>query len=157
MKFTFGNQIYDTKSLSAFGMEVKMQKYYDQWLGVGKVKFKVTLPAENVMEVTMWRKYGYWYEDPRRFPNSCNDSIYSRDEQIILAEGYQTGTEADLLTHSGYLIYHDDVESIFLPYMKDMAKRCHGSRVKNVSVDNYLDHVTVRIELVNVKRRRAGL
>lgn len=148
MKFTFGNQIYDTKSLSALGMEVKMQNYYDQWLGAGKVKFNVTLSDETVMEVTMWRQYGSWYEDPRRFPNSCNTTINSWDEQIVLADDYQVGTEADFQTHPGRYIINNDVDSIFLPKMKEMANRCGGSRVKNVSVDNYLDHIIVRIELV---------
>lgn len=152
MKFTFRNQIYDTKSLSALGIESKMQNYYDPWLGVGKVRFNVALPEENVMEVTMWRQYGPWYEDPRRFPNSCNTTINSWDEQIVLAEDYLTGTGADFQTHTGRYIINNDVESIFLPKMKEMAKRCHGSRVKTVSVDNYLDHVTVRIELVKTKR-----
>ena len=147
MKYVLFDEVYNTKSLSAQGMSFMMQNRLDDWLGKGTVKVEVSLPAEKEMSVKLWRKYGTWYEDPKRFSN-CNDSIYSFDEHIFLGTDYQTGTYADLTQHIGRYLIYDDVQSIFLPDMKEMAKRHHGSRIKSVSVDNNLDFIELGIELV---------
>lgn len=150
MKYVIFNEVYDTNALSAAGIENFMQTRLDAWLGVGNVRVEVNLPADNVMEVTLWRNYGPWYEDPKRF-SSCNDTINSWDETIFLGTDYQTGTTADFQNHNGrYKISHD-VDSIFLPELQEMAKRHRGSKVKGVSVDNNLDHVTLTIELAQRK------
>ena len=152
MKYTIFNESYDTEILSALEMKTNMQQRLDAWLGVGKVTVDVNMLAENIMELTLWRTYGSWYEDPKRFSN-CNDSIFSFDKHILLGTDYQTGTEADFETLSGRYLIFDDVDDVLYD-MKQMAKKHHGSRIKSLSVDNNLDHITLRIELVKYKNAK---
>lgn len=133
---------YSTKDWSPLGIQTQGQHRLDAWLGVGKVKFEVAQLEDRKFKFTIWRTYGQWYEDPKRF-SDCNDSINSWDENIFLGTDYQTGTVADFSTHTGPYIISNDIKSIFLPEMKAMAKKYHGTRIKAIEVDNNLDHIDV--------------
>ena len=135
---------YSTKDWSPLGIQTLGQHRLDQWLGVGKVKFEVAQLAERQFKFTIWRTYGQWYEDPKRF-SYCNGSINSWDENIFLGTDYQTGTYADFSTHPGPYIISNCVQSIFLPELREMAKKHHGTRIKSIDVDNNLDHVVLTI------------
>lgn len=135
---------YSTKDWSPLGIQTLGQLRLDQWLGPGKVKFEVAQLEDRKFKFIIWRTYGQWYEDPKRF-SDCNDSINSWDENIFLGTDYQTGTVADFSTHTGPYIISNDVNSIFLPEMKAMAKKYHGTRIKSIEVDNNLDHIDVFI------------
>lgn len=103
--------------------------------------------SEKEWKFTIWRHYGPWYEDPKRF-SDCNEHINSWDESIFLGTEYQTGTEADFETFTGPYIINNDIKSIFLPEMKAMTKKYHSSRIRSISVDNNLDHVELTIYYV---------
>lgn len=138
------DELYKTNSLAPSGIELLGQSRLDQWLGKDKVKFEVKQESEKVFEFTLWRTYGQWYEDPKRF-SDCNETINSWDENIFLGIGYQTGTYADFSTYPGRYIINNGVQSIFLPELRDMANRYHGTRIKSIDVDNNLDHVVLTI------------
>lgn len=135
---------YSTKSWSPFGIQSMAQMRLDDWLGIGKVRFEVTQLEERKFKFTLWRQYGDWYEDPKRWSN-CNEHINSWDENIFLGTDYQTGTVADFEHHTGRYIISNDVKSIFLPEMRDMAKKYHGTKIKSIEVDNNLDHIDLII------------
>ena len=135
---------YSTKDWSPLGIQTLGQHRLDQWLGPGKVKFEVAQLADRTFKFTIWRTYGQWYEDPKRF-SDCNETINSWDENIFLGTDYQTGTVANFSTHTGRYIISNDVKSIFLPEMKAMAKKYHGTRIKAIEVDNNLDHIDLVI------------
>jgi hypothetical protein len=139
------DHLYRTKDWSVLGLQYQGQQDLDAWLGVGNVRLDVKRPSDRVLVYTLWRTYGPWYEDPKRF-SDCNETINSWDENIFLGTDYQTGTYADFSTHTGPYIISPDVKSIFLREMREMARKHHGTRIKAVSVDNFLDHVELKIE-----------
>ena len=151
MKFTLFDCVYDTRIYNENEIEQMMQDRLDAWLGSGTVKVAVSLLRLKTMKVTLWRKYGSWYKEPdiiwASYTSSCGD-IFSYDMEIFLGSGYTTGTCADLSKHDGQFLNWYEVQGFFLPDMKEMAKRHHGSRVKRVEVDSYIDHVDLTIELV---------
>ena len=151
MKYAIFDYVYNTKRLSALGMEYMMQRRLDKWLGQGKVSVKVELSGvkNEIMDVTIYRKYGDWYEDPRIW-SGYNECIYGWDKQIFLAEGYQEGTAADFENNTCRYRIYEDVQTLFLPDLKDMAKKHHATRIKSAAVDNYIDHVTLHLELRTV-------
>ena len=113
---------YSTKDWSPLGIQTLGQHRLDQWLGPGKVKFEVAQLEDRKFKFTIWKTYGQWYEDPKRF-SYCNGSINSWDENIFLGTDYQTGTYADFSTHHGPYIISNCVQSIFLPELRDMAMK----------------------------------
>jgi len=123
------------------------QMRLDRWLGKDKVKFVVEKISEKEWKFTIWRHDGPWYEDPKRF-SDCNEHINSWDESIFLGTEYQTGTVADFETFTGPYIINNDIKSIFLPEMKQMAKKHHGTRIKSIEVDNNLDHIELKVVYV---------
>lgn len=140
MKIVLFDEVYNTKSLSPQGIEFMGQFRLDQWLGKGKVKFVVKQLDTKVYKFTIWRTYGHWYQDPKRF-SDCNEHIVDIDAMIVKGEGYQTGTVADFSKHPGWCIWNPDIKSIFLPEMREIAKKHHGARIKSIEVDNNLDHI----------------
>ena len=138
------DHLYKTKDWSLSGLQAIGQIHLDDWLGKGNVRLDVQRPADRVLVYTLWRTYGPWYEDPKRF-SDCNETINSWDENIFLGTDYQTGTYADFSTHPGPYIISNCVQSIFLPELRALAKKYHGTRIKSVEVDNNLDHVVLTI------------
>ena len=139
------DELYKTNSLAPSGIELLGQDRLDAWLGKDKVKFEVAQLADRTFKFTLWRHYGPWYKDPKLW-SDCNEKINSWDEAIFLGTEYQTGTEADFEHHPGPYIISNDIKSIFLPEMREMAKKHHGTRIKSIAVDNFLDHVELKIE-----------
>lgn len=135
---------YSTKDWSPLGIQTLGQHRLDQWLGPGKVKFDVAQLSDRTFKFTLWRTYGPWYEDPKRF-SDCNETINSWDENIFLGTDYQTGTYADFSTHPGPYILSYGVQENFLRDLRAMAKKHHGTRIKAIDVDNNLDHVVLTI------------
>lgn len=133
---------YSTKDWSPLGIQAQGQHRLDQWLGPGKVKFEVAQLEDRKFKFTIWRNYGQWYEDPKRF-SDCNETINSWDENIFLGTDYQTGTVANFSTHPGPYIISFGVQENFLPDLRNMAKKYHGTRIKAIEVDNNLDHIDV--------------
>lgn len=138
------DHLYRTKDWSLLGLQTMGQYDLDAWLGKGNVRLDVKRPEDRVLVYTLWRTYGPWYEDPKRF-SDCNDHIVDLDANIFLGSGYQIGTRADFSKHPGPYIIEPDIKTIFLPDMRDMAKKHHGTRIKTIDVDNYLDHVVLTI------------
>ena len=147
MKYVLFDEPYNTKKQSPQVMEMLMQARLDTWLGEGKVKVELSRYSPRMLMVRLWRQYGPWYEDPKRF-SDCNKHIVDFDANIFLGTNYQTGTYADFTTHPGPYIIEPDIKSIFLPDMKEMAKRHHGTRIKSIEVDNNLDHIDLTITYV---------
>lgn len=135
---------YSTKDWSPLGIQTLGQHRLDQWLGVGKVKFEVAQLEDRKFKFTIWRTYGQWYEDPKRF-SDCNETINAWDMNIFLGTDYQTGTVADFENHPGPYIISWGVQENFLPEMRAMAKKYHGTRIKSIEVDNNLDHIDLVI------------
>ena len=138
------DELYPTSSFTPSDIESYGQRRLDAWLGVGKVKFEVAQLSDRTFKFTLWRTYGSWYDDPKRFSN-CNETINSWDMNIFLADGYQTGTYADFSTHPGPYILSYGVQENFLRDLRAMAKKHHGTRIKAIDVDNNLDHVVLTI------------
>ena len=124
------DELYKTNSLAPSGIELLGQLRLDRWLGKDKVKFEVAQLAERQFKFTLWRTYGPWYEDPKRF-SDCNETINSWDMNIFLADGYQTRTYANFSMHPGPYIISYGVQEDFLRNLRDMAKKHHGTRIKS--------------------------
>ena len=154
MKFTLFDCVYDTRIYDKDEIEQMMQDRLDVWLGSGTVKVAVSMLGTKTMAVTLWRKYGSWYEQPSIIWNTGPgtmpnfNGIFSFDMKIFLGSGYTTGTYADFNGHVGRFLNWYDVQGFLLPEMKEMAKKHHGSRIKSVKVDSETDYVGLTIELV---------
>ena len=147
MKIVLFDYLYDTKNMTAEMIGEHGQHRLDQWLGKDKVMFIVMGIQGKVFRCTMWREYGRWYKDPGPF-SSRNSKIVDVDAQIFLGHNYQTGTVADFTEHPGWCVWYPDIETVFLPDMKKVASNHHGSRIKQIEVDNNLDHIDMTITYV---------
>jgi len=151
MKYYLIGTVLDTKSLSPNGFQFILQQRLDDWLGKGKTQIKVDALNNNTMKFTLYRKYGDWYDDPQMF--QPNHDVFSWDEDILLGNGYQTGSEADLETHTGkYVIYHD--ENIFFSDYKELAKKNHCTRIKHLEQQSFLDRIEFTVELLQQKKKQ---
>ena len=112
--------------------EMCMQMRLDDWLGKGTVTVKLNKPNNDEVEITIFRKYGKFYEPEShrvKWPNSR--SLFSFDRQFILGLEYQTGGYADLSKHNGnYVIYHD-LDNFFKEYRKH-AREMKATRPKEI-------------------------
>lgn len=138
------DELYKTNSLAPSGIELLGQLRLNRWLGKDKVKFEVAQFAERQFKFTIWRRYGPWYQDPKPW-SGCNETINAWDMNIFLGTDYQTGTVADFENHPGPYIISWGVQENFLREMRDMARKYHGTRIKNIEVDNNLDHIDLVI------------
>ena len=144
MKIVLFDYLYNTKEWSISDIQIQGQARLDSWLGPNKVRLDVAQLAEKQFKFTLWRKYGHWYQDPKPY-SDCNDHIVDFDAQIFLGRGYQPNSTVDFNEHPGWCIWNPDIETLFLPEMKAVAKNHHGSRIKNIEVDNNLDHIDLVI------------
>ena len=144
MKIELFDYLYNTKEWSISDIQIQGQARLDSWLGPNKVRLDVAQLAEKQFKFTLWRKYGHWYQDPKPY-SDCNDHIVDFDAQIFLGRGYQPNSTVDFTEHPGWCIWNPDIETLFLPEMKAVAKNHHGSRIKNIEVDNNLDHIDLII------------
>ena len=150
MKYFLINTVLDTKNLSPNGMQTLLQQRLDAWLGKDKTQIKVDALNGNTMRFTLYRKYGDWYEDPQQF--KPQRSVFCWDKIILLGDGYETGTEADLETLTGrYVIsYHQD--DFFHDY-KEIAKGNHCTRIKHLEQQSFLDRIEFTVELLQQKKK----
>jgi len=143
-KICISGAVYDSKGLSLLGMSTLAQYRLDDWLGVNAVKVDVKELGPKEYEVTIWRKYGDWYEDPQHWGQN---RVFCLDEQIFLGLDYQTGTRADFEHLPGrYVIYHGLEEQVEKEY-KQQARELHASRVKSLKHEAFLDKVIFTITL----------
>ena len=152
MKYYLIGTVLDTKSLSPNGFQFILQQRLDDWLGKDKTQIKVDALNSNTMKFTLYRKYGDdWYDDPQMF--QPNHDVFSWDEIILLGDGYETGTYADLENLPGrYVIYLD--ENIFFSDYKELAKKNHCTRIKNLEQQSYLDRIEFTVELLQTKKKQ---
>ena len=124
--------------------ELLLQDRLDCWLGKGTVTVKLNKPTTDVVEVTIFRKYGSFYKIETG--HSFFQSIFSYDQQILLGEGYQYGTVVDLTVYEGQFIHYDCIDDFFNRYKKK-ARQAKASRIKELLFSDALDHMKLTIKL----------
>ena len=140
--FIVGEKFDVTKYLGA--AELMIQDRLDCWLGKGTVTVKLNKPTTDVVEVTIYRKYGDFYKPPTG--HSFFQSIFTYDQQILLGEGYQYGTVVDLTVYEGQFIHYDCIDDFFNRYKKK-ARQAKASRIKELQFADTLDYMKLTIKL----------
>ena len=152
MKYFLIGTVLDTKDYASLqDMQDFLQRRLDAWLGKGKTQIKVDQLGSHTMKFTLYRKYGSWFEDPQRYQPQT--SVFSWDKIILLGDGYEKGTYADFDTLNGRYVISYGEEDFFYDY-KRAARANHGSRIKNLSQQSYLDRIEFTVELLQPKRRQ---
>ena len=124
--------------------ELMIQDRLDCWLGKDTVKVQLDKPATDVVEVTIFRKYGSFYKPPTG--HSFFQSIFTYDQQILLGDGYQYGTVVDLTKYEGQFIRYDCIDDFFNRYKKK-ARQAKASRIKELQYADTLDYMKLAIKL----------
>ena len=140
--FIAGEKFDVTKYLGA--AELMIQDRFDGWLGKNTVTVKLNKPETDVVEVTIFRKYGSFYKSPTG--HSFFQSIFTYDQQILLGKGYRYGTIVDLTVYEGQFIHYDGVEGFFKEYKK-LAREAKASRIKELQFADTLDYMKLTIKL----------
>ena len=140
--FIAGEKFDITKHLGV--AELMIQDRLDCWLGKNTVKVQLDKPATDVVEVTIFRKYGEFYKPPTG--HSFFQSIFTYDQQILLGKGYRYGTVVDLTVYEGQFIHYDGVEGFFKEYKK-LAREAKASRIKELQFADTLDYMKLTIKL----------
>jgi hypothetical protein len=140
--FIAGEKFDVTKHLGV--AELMIQDRLDCWLGKNTVRVQLDKLATDVVEVTIFRKYGSFYKPPTG--HSFFQSIFTYDQQILLGEGYQYGTVVDLTKYEGQFIRYDCIDDFFNRYKKK-ARQAKASRIKELQFSDALDHMKLTIKL----------
>ena len=140
--FIAGEKFDVTKYLGA--AELMIQDRFDGWLGKNTVTVKLNKPAADVVEVTVFRKYGSFYKIETG--HSFFQSIFTYDQQILLGEGYQYGSVADLTKYESQFIHYDCQDDFFNRYRKK-ARQAKASRIKELQFSDALDYMKLTIKL----------
>jgi hypothetical protein len=112
--------------------EMCMQMRLDNWLGKGTVTVKLNKPNDDEVEITIFRKYGSFYEpESHRVINPNSRSLFSFDRQFILGLKYQTGGQANLSINEGYFTVYEDLDDFFKEYRKH-AREMKATRPKEI-------------------------
>lgn len=150
-KIFIGGMIYVPKMDPAKRFEMFLQFHYNAWLGwndEGEENIKVTVTEveyNKEYRFDFHRVFGSWYcFTPSSDQDRC---IFQLDEQLVLAEDYQTGTTADLNAAPGrYLIYHDVRD--FTKHYKEIAKAHKASRIKDLKYQQIdRDNISITVYL----------
>jgi hypothetical protein len=140
--FIAGEKFDVTKHLGV--AELMIQDRLDCWLGKNTVKVQLDKPATDVVEVTIFRKYGTFHKPETG--HSFFRSIFTYDQQILLGKGYRYGSVADLTVYEGRFIHYDGVEGFFKEYKK-LAREAKASRIKELQFADTLDYMKLTIKL----------
>lgn len=140
--FIAGEKFDVTKYLGA--AELMIQDRFDGWLGKNTITVKLTKPETDVVDVTIFRKYGSFYKPPTG--HSFFQSIFTYDQQILLGEGYQYGSVADLTVYEGQFVHYDCIDDFFNRYKKK-ARQAKASRIKELQFADTLDYMKLTIKL----------
>ena len=140
--FIVGEKFDVTKYLGA--AELMIQDRFDGWLGKDTVTVKLNKPAADVVEVTVFRKYGSFYKIETG--HSFFQSIFTYDQQILLGEGYQYGTTVNLTVYEGQFIHYDCIDDFFNRYKKK-ARQAKASKINELQFSDALDHMKLTIKL----------
>ena len=140
--FIAGEKFDVTKHLGV--AELMIQDRLDCWLGKNTVKVQLDKPATDVVEVTIFRKYGSFYKPPTG--HSFFQSIFTYDQQILLGDGYQYGTVVDLTKYEGQFIRYDCIDDFFNRYKKK-ARQAKASKINELQFSDALDHMKLTIKL----------
>ena len=140
--FIAGEKFDATKHLGV--AELMIQDRLDCWLGKNTVKVQLDKPATDVVEVTIFRKYGTFYKIETG--HSFFQSIFIYDQQILLGEGYQYGTVVDLTVYEGQFIHYDCIDDFFNRYKKKTGQ-AKASRIKELNFSDTIDHMKLTIKL----------
>ena len=137
-KIYISGVLYLTKMDYAEFFEWSYQNYLNNWLGYDEngnplVTVKVTEVEYNKeYRFDYHRVYGSWYEfQPSSYQN---EYIFAWDEQILLAENYQTGTQADFQTLKSRFVNYHHIDDFTKKY-KEAAKRLKASRIKSLKYE----------------------
>ena len=147
MKIYIAGTVVDLRGHNEPTLQNFLQLRYDSWLGKDTVRVEVTKLGHKVIKMKVYRTYGEWYEDPTRFSEN-KGSVFQLDKWMILGEGYQTGTYADLTQLGGRYVIRDDIKSIFMYRWRELARENHCSRIKNVEFEDFLEYFELKVELV---------
>ena len=140
--FIAGEKFDITKHLGV--AELMIQDRLDCWLGKNTVTVKLNKPATDMVEVTIFRKYGSFYKIETG--NSFFQSIFTYDQQILLGEGYQYGTTVNLTVYEGQFIRYDCIDDFFNRYKKKTGQ-AKASRIKELNFSDTLDYMKLTIKL----------
>lgn len=140
--FIAGEKFDVTKHLGV--AELMIQDRLDCWLGKNTVKVQLDKPATDVVEVTIFRKYGSFYKP--EIGHSFFRSIFTYDQQILLGEGYQYGTTVNLTKYESQFIHYDCQDDFFNRYRKK-ARQAKASRIKELDFSDILDYMKLTIKL----------
>ena len=140
--FIAGEKFDVTKHLGV--AELMIQDRLDCWLGKNTVKVQLDKPATDVVEATIFRKYGTFYKPETG--HSFFRSIFTYDQQILLGEGYQYGTVVDLTVYEGRYIHYDCQDDFFNRYRKK-ARQAKAIRIKELDFSDTLDYMKLTIKL----------
>ena len=140
--FIAGEKFDVTKHLGV--AELMIQDRFDGWLGKNTVTVKLNKPTTDVVEVTIFRKYGNFYKIETG--HSFVQSIFTYDQQILLGKGYRYGSVADLTVYEGRFIHYDGVEGFFKEYKK-LAREAKASRIKELQFADTLEFMKLTIKL----------
>lgn len=140
--FIVGEKFDVTKHLGV--AELMIQDRLDCWLGKNTVKVQLDKPATDVVEVTIFRKYGSFYKP--EIGHSFFRSIFTYDQQILLGEGYQYGTTVNLTKYESQFIHYDCQDDFFNRYRKK-ARQAKASRIKELDFSDILDYMKLTIKL----------
>lgn len=126
--------------------EMCMQMRFDNWLGKETVTVKLNKPNDDEVGITIFRKYGKFYEpESHRVRSHNHRSLFSFDRQIILGLEYQTGGYANFNKLTGnYAIYHG-LDNFFEEYRKH-AREMKATRPKEILFEDDWDFMKLTLK-----------
>lgn len=126
--------------------EMCMQMRFDNWLGKGTVTIKLNKPNDDEVEITIFRKYGKFYEpESLRVISPNSRSLFSFDRQFILGLKYQTGGQANLSINDGYFTIYHDLDNFFKEYRKH-AREMKATRPKEILFEDDLNFMKLTLK-----------